>query len=263
MIAPAARLLRCFAALLLAGGVIAGDPVASGAEPPPAAAPAPAVQPKKPAADPNDLGQGLRYLRVGILDADAATVEAALSRPVVILDLRGAIAGEAATARFAAALQQTTTPSKPVFVLVGPDTPAELRAAIPDAPAILTVGAVANGVNVRIAVHTDPARDRAACAALAAGAAPASLIEEKLEKRRFDEARLAQAHAGGGDNPSEESDRPEASVKSDKLPSAAPPAEVPLKDLVLQRAVFLHRTLIALGRLPEPPVEKEPVAKSR
>ena len=255
MIAPAARLLRRIAALLLAGGVIAGGPVASGAEPPPTAR-APAAKPEKPAADPNDLGQGLRYLRVGNLDAEAATVEAALSRPVVILDLRGAIAGEAANARFAAALQQMATPAKPVFVLVGPDTPAALRAAIPDAPAILTVGAGANGVDARIAVKTDPARDRAACAALAAGAAPAGLIEEKLEKRRFDEARLAHAHAAGGDNSSEESDRPESSATSDKNPPATSPADAPLKDLVLQRAVFLHRALIALGRLPEPAPEK-------
>jgi hypothetical protein len=262
MIAPAARLLRCIAALLLAGGVIAGSPVASGAEPPPGA-PAPAAKPENVPADPNDLGQGLRYLRVGNLDAEAATVEAALTRPVVILDLRGANAGAAATARFAAALQQTANPAKPVFVLVGPDTPAALRAAIPDSPSSLTVGAAANGVSARIAVKTDPARDRAACAALAAGAAPASLIEEKVEKRRFDEARLAHAHAAGSDNSSEESDRPESSAMHEKDPSATPPADAPLKDLVLQRAVFLHRALIALGRLPEPAAEKEQVARSK
>ena len=35
--------------------------------------------------------------------------------------------------------------------------------------------------------------------------------------------------------------------------AAQPPPEAPVKDLVLQRAVYLHRALIALGHLVAPP----------
>ncbi|MBK8475942.1 MAG: hypothetical protein IPL39_06415 [Opitutaceae bacterium] len=113
---------------------------------------------------------------------------------------------------------------------------------MPAAPAILTLGYASPGFAPTLAVSTEPALDRAAVAALAAGRPARELIEEKLDKPRFDEARLARNHANGrrGDDaaPPDESKEPPAS-------------EVPVKDLVLQRAVFLHRALLALGRLPQ------------
>jgi hypothetical protein len=96
-------------------------------------------------------------------------------------------------------------------------------------------------------VSTDSAHDRAAVAALAAGRSWRELIEEKIDKPSYDEARLARNHANGHRN--EEGEPAPAAAKDKPDPAATP--EAPLQDLVLQRAVFLHRALLALGRLPQ------------
>ena len=193
--------------------------------------------------DSHDLGQGLRYARFADL-ADEQSAAAALAAPALVLDLRLATADPVAEARLRELLPQRGI-ARPLFLLLGADTPAALRAAVPAAPGVLTLGSAQAGFPVAVAVSTDLAHDRATVAELAAGRPLRELIEEKLDKPRFDEARLARAHANGRRN--DDDSAPPAADAKDKA-AAAP--EPPLKDLVLQRAVFLHRALLALGRLP-------------
>lgn len=221
---------------------------------------------EKPAADPLELGRGLRYFRFGA--GDDAAFATAKNAPALVVDLR--LAGEdiANVARLRELLA-TRDATRPLFVLLGADTPTALRAAISTAPGVLTLAGKDSGVAASVVIAVEPVSDRAAAEALAAGRTPRELVEEKIEKTRFDEARLARNHANGH----RDSDTTEApkDVKSTITSPASDPAPTPSSsatekdakpagpaaqpapphDLLLQRAVFLHRALLALGRIPE------------
>ena len=235
--------------LLTAGLAPAARADGTAAQPPAAPASTPAPQDKAEApADPNDLGRGLRYFRATALAADLATLEPALAAGPLVLDLRASQGDASAIARLQELLQRRTAAAdRPLFVLLAADTPAAVRAAVPAAPPIVTLGCAGPGYAPAVAVSTDSARDRAAVAALAAGRPVRELIEEKIDKTRYDEALLVRNHANGR-RPTEGAPPPAA--PKDK-PAAADAPEPPLQDLVLQRAVFLHRALLALGRLPQ------------
>lgn len=247
------------AVLWLAAGLLAAAPATEPASPPaaPAAAAAPTDRsdrsdPAAPPAnsDPADLGRGLRYFRVAALAADLPTLGPALAAGPLVLDLRAAQGDSVSTVRLQELLQHRAAGAeRPLFVLLASDTPEAIRAAVPAAPAILTLGCAGPGFAPALAVSTEPALDRAAVAALAAGRPPRELIEEKLDKPRFDEARLARAHANGRRGDDAGAPPPAAEPKDSPDATAAP--EAPVKDLVLQRAVFLHRALLALGRIPQ------------
>ena len=205
-----------------------------------------------------DLGRGLTYARLQQLPADDALLTTVWKAPALIIDLRHPVIAAEGTIF-------TDLPSRPrtapLFILVGPDTPASLLAALRDhAPALITIGLAAPGLTPDIALSLSPEADRRAYDALTAGTSPESLISENSTKHRFDEAALAHERENG----ETEDEGPKSKVESrEDVPptaTAAPePAgvhpttaapEKPLKDLVLQRSVQLHRTLLALGRLP-------------
>ncbi len=149
---------------------------------------------EKPAADPLELGRGLRYFRFGA--GDDAAFATAKNAPALVVDLR--LAGEdiANVARLRELLA-TRDATRPLFVLLGADTPTALRAAISTAPGVLTLAGKDSGVAASVVIAVEPVSDRAAAEALAAGRTPRELVEEKIEKTRFDEARLARNHANG------------------------------------------------------------------
>ena len=78
--------------------------------------------------------------------------------------------------------------------------------------------------------------------ALGQGTLPAILVTGKIEKERFDEATLVQEFNNG--NPDAEPP-PLPDPTRPKLNEAAP-VKAPLIDRVLQRAIQLHRALLAL-----------------
>lgn len=246
------------AVLFLAAGLLPAAPPAEPAAPPaaePAGAASQAARSDPPDSpensDPADLGRGLRFFRVAALATDLAALEPALAAGPLVLDLRAAHGDPVSNARLQELLQRRTTPAdtaRPLFVLLAADTPAAIRSAVPAAPAILTLGCAGPGFAPTLAVSTDPTLDRAAVAALAAGRPARELIEEKLDKPRFDEARLTRNHANGRRGGEDSAPSPGAEPDNQPVGGAAP--EAPVKDLVLQRAVFLHRALLALGRLP-------------
>jgi hypothetical protein len=206
-----------------------------------------------------DLGQNLSYLRV----AELPTGSPALGRPSLVLDLRFTTADATAAALLADQLRGRAP--KPTFVLVNAATAPAILAVLPQSPGLVTLGLPATGFAPDVVVNTTAADDRRAYAAPAAGTPIGQLIDDTLpDKPRDDEAALARLHTGGADESAAEAPAPDDSGENrtppappeDSPPStreprpASKPAPPRLLDLVLLRAVQLHRTLVAFGRIP-------------
>ena len=191
--------------------------------------------------EPIDLGANLAYLHIKSL-ADAApllsTAQSA-QRPLV-LDLRYATSEAAALSVFQTALARHPAP---LFILFSTATPQEIIAVVKQsAGAIITLSVAGADAPAQIQVKADPAADRLAYEALGQGTLPAILVAGKIEKERFDEATLVQEFKNG--NPDAEPP-PLPDPTQPKLNEAAP-VKAPLIDRVLQRAIQLHRALLAL-----------------
>lgn len=191
--------------------------------------------------EPIDLGANLAYLHIKNL-ADAApllsTAQSA-QRPLV-LDLRYATSEAAALSVFQTALARHPAP---LFILFSTATPQEIIAVVKQsAGAIITLSVAGADAPAQIQVKADPAADRLAYEALGQGTLPAILVTGKIEKERFDEATLVQEFKNG--NPDAEPP-PLPDPTQPKLNEAAP-VKAPLIDRVLQRAIQLHRALLAL-----------------
>lgn len=193
------------------------------------------------AASVHDLGQGLAYYRLIAVPADLPTTVTA----ACVLDLRYATSDVPAGDSLAAWLKSRVTPTKPVFILANADTsPALLRALAADQlpPGSLTLGLAAPGFSPDLPIRTTTESERRAYDAFATGTPLIDLVEEKITKPRHDEAEIVRRQAAR--EPLEtEGDFP-------KIDSAAPAAvaSAPLIDATLQRAVHLHRALLALRR---------------
>ena len=205
-----------------------------------------------PAAGPLDLGRNLTYLRLHHLPDDAAALKDVWSAPALIVDLRYPT-GEPAHALPAGLPARPGT--APLFVLVGPSTPVELLAAIRErAPGLITLGLPAPGLAPDIVLAVTPEIDRKAYDAFDAGTTADALINVKITKERFDEAALTREHDHGADDTPGPAEAPPPLPGPPATPAAAaapakPPEPPPLIDVVLQRAVQLHRALLALGKI--------------
>jgi hypothetical protein len=191
-----------------------------------------------------DLGQGLVFCRVHTLPGDLPTDEAVRRHPW-ILDVRYVAGDRAAATALTGWLKFHASAATPVLLLANAETSAVLLAPFTAADAItglIILGPARSDFTPDIAVTVKPGVERRAYHALETGAAIASLITEKVDKVRNDEAMLAREHLPDSalSNPPE-----------DSAGAAAPAAKSapPLLDPVLQRAVQLHRTLIALKRI--------------
>jgi hypothetical protein len=188
-----------------------------------------------------DLGRGLAYLRIYALPGDLAASPAA-GHPTV-LDLRYVQGGPAEAAGLLAWLKGHAGTHTPVFLLANVRTSAALLAPL-NSPESVTglviLGASAPGFEPDIALAVPAAAERRAYDALEKGAAIDSLVLARDDKPRNDEATLAKARladAGDGDE----------APAADEKPKPALPAQI--IDPVLQRAVQLHRSLLALKRI--------------
>ena len=194
-----------------------------------------------------DLGQGLAYARIRSVPADLPPAPTKLG--AIVLDLRYAGADVSGPGALGSWLQVRATRHTPVFVLVNADTaPALLDylANSPSLPGLVTLGPDIDHYEPDVPLSVDPAAERAAYDALDRGATLASLLTDQPDKPRHDEAVIAREHStpttGVDDNDSLPGDDEEDAA-------AAPPAPPPLIDGTLQRAVHLHRALLALKRL--------------
>ncbi len=190
-----------------------------------------------------DLGQGLAYLRVHSVAAnEAALRKATPSAGPLVLDLRYATADDAAAGILRSALAERPSGTL-LLILVSPSTPPALGPVIASVPA-LTLGAPGSTPAPKVVVQTDAAADRRAFDALDTGTELAKLISGRIEKERFDEATLVQEFKDGVHDPEPPPPVNPTAPKADAPAKDAPPAD-PI-DRVLQRAVHLHRALLAI-----------------
>ena len=188
------------------------------------------------AAPARDLGQGLSYYRVRELPRDLPSPES--GRPgACVLDLRFARAGETEASALRAWVRFNVSAHAPIFVLENSMTAPSLLAALPgNGPSGLIVLAPESARSAPdIAVRVSPSEDRRAYDALESGAAVESLLSDYPDKPRIDEAYLEKEHISDSDAPDIPTDKP------------VPPK--PLVDALLQRAVQLHRGLLALKKV--------------
>jgi len=191
-----------------------------------------------------DLGQGLLYCRVHTLPADLPT-DVAIRHHTWILDVRYVAGDRAAATALTGWLKFHASATTPVLLLANADTSGVLLAPFAAADAIaglIILGPSRADFAPDIAVAVTPEGERRAYHALETGTPIEALITEKIEKARNDEAMLAREHLPDSAlaNPPEEGT--DAGPRADKAPAQ-------LLDPVLQRAVQLHRTLIALKRI--------------
>lgn len=184
-----------------------------------------------------DLGEGLAYLRPADLPGDLPAATPGRP-PALVFDVRFLAATEEGATAFAHWLEVRVAQRGTVFVLANSDTSEPLRrrlAARRRGGGVVVIGIPADGFAPDLAVPSTAERERAAFAALAGGTPPAALLHDHPDKVRHDEARLTRAAAG---NPPTD-----AAVATDPRPPAPP------TDAALQRAVHLHRALLALRKI--------------
>ncbi len=202
--------------------------------------------PATSAAAPSDLGQGLLYCRVHALPADLPT--AGTGKSALVLDLRYATADDIGVTAFSAWLGFRTA-TQPVFILVNAGTdPALLHAlaARPQPSGVVVLGPPLSGFTPDVPLKISPETEHRAYDALDHGATIDSLIVEKIDKPRYDEAAMVKEHASDSEPAPDDED---AAAKPDTAKAKpAPPPQ--LIDLALQRAIQLHRALLALHRIP-------------
>ncbi len=190
------------------------------------------------ASEPTDLGQGLTYLRINSLIKSAQDLRAALLRPApLVLDLRYTTDEPGA----ADALRELNSqPAKPkLYVLVSPATPAAVAAILTaSSTPLVTLGVKDSIPTAQVIVAQTAEADRAAYDAFESGTPLDQLISGKIEKERFDEASLVHEFKNGN----HDAQPPEAG------PAKPGDSPRPPIDRVLQRAVHLHRALLALRR---------------
>ena len=192
-----------------------------------------------------DLGQGLNYVRLHTSE-EAATVlaPAAAGGGSLIIDLRYPTDGLNNPDAVRSALAKHS-PGLPVFLLVSPETPAGVAFLVKSlAEQTVTLGATGSWVPDKhgVLVEQTPEADRLAYAAFESGQPVATLIAGKIDKDRYDESTLMTEFRGGNTDP-----QPPPEPDPTKPKPAAEASDKPAPtDRVLQRAVHLHRALLAL-----------------
>ena len=198
-----------------------------------------------------DLGQGLVYHRAHALPAELPNADSPRGQPCV-LDLRFATGDADAAAALESWLKSHALPRTPVFVLANAATSSPVRAVLAhrtaNSPSLVVIGPQAAAFAPDLTLAVDADADRAAYDAADQGTPLAKLITEIVEKSRNDEASIARERLA----PPNDSDTPRPPPPDSPPAPATTPAPPPppaLLDRVLQRAVQLHRALLALKKI--------------
>lgn len=183
-----------------------------------------------------DLGEGLGYVRLQELPGDLIPSDASHVIPSVV-DVRYLLADTASASAFEAWLNVRVRSRAPVFVLANEATSPEVLQLLSRRTAgsgVVVVGTQAQQFEPDIRVLTTRDNERRAYEALAEGASLGSLLTDNPGKVRHDEASLSR-------------DRPEEATAEPAGKGGT--AERPPLDITLQRAVHLHRALMALRKI--------------
>jgi hypothetical protein len=183
-----------------------------------------------------DVGNGLVYVRVRAIPADLPPKPGGRVPPCII-DLRYVDGDNDAAAAFGAWLKFRATPRSPVFILANAETSRSLHKVLSGhdrGTGIAVVGIARGSFQPDVTVNATAEEERRAYDALEKGVEIGALLADNPNKVRNDEASLSKDRVA------------EASVEATEAPARPPPAPI---DATLQRAVHLHRALVALKRL--------------
>jgi hypothetical protein len=206
-----------------------------------------------------DLGQSLAYFRVTDARADqGGLVDTIARRPMLVIDLRGLASEADFVTALHAALAKPPAPHAVRIVLINSTTATSVVAALDDDAllSVITLAPRSPGLAADIQTTTTIEEDRRALTAFANGTPVEKLIDDTRDKRRYDEAKLVHDHVNGITPASDElpADADDDAVTSEpakekKTNGTEKKAEQPPRDLVLERAVQLHRALLALKKI--------------
>lgn len=198
-----------------------------------------------------DLGQGLVFYRVHEVPADLPAGAPTRKQPCV-LDLRYTKAGDKAANTLDTWLKAWISPTAPLLILANGATDRELRSVLnqfePE-QGVMLIGVPARDFRPDLSVQSSAENERQAYDALEKGTALPALLSDNPDKIRNDEATLAK------DRVPEIPVRDETAPQSAADPGAAPAsaeskiAARPPVDAALQRAVHMHRALVALKKI--------------
>jgi len=209
----------------------------------------------EPAQEQN-LGEGLAYFRVTNLAEQLPGIRAALEKnPALVLDLRGAV-GNTTAAR---ALRGALVPAKPDapvarLVLINAATAPAIAFALGggidenSVPRTVVIAPASANVPADVKAPGTAEDDKRACEAIAKGAPLATLLNHQPDKQRNDEAALVREQ-NGDEQEDAGTDTPGDSASAPASAASAPAKPAPLTDSVLQLAVQIHRSLLALKKL--------------
>jgi hypothetical protein len=186
-----------------------------------------------------ELGVGLGYFRVRELPADLPAKPAGRVTACV-LDLRYVSGDADAAAAVMTWLKFRASTRSPVFVLANTETSTALQKALAAherGTGILVVGIPGRQFRPDVAVTGSGQNERRAYDALDQGISTAVLLTDNPDKVRNDEASLSKDRLA------------EASADAAEGALAGKRAGPPPIDVTLQRAVHLHRALVALRKL--------------
>lgn len=182
-----------------------------------------------------DLGQGLRFFRIHELPADLPSTEKSGKPPPCVVDVRYA-RGDAESARaFEAWLRFRAQPRVPIFVLANGATDTALLRVLAQREVgggVVLIGVPSRNLKPDVTLKPDFGNERLAYDALEKGASLHSLLTDNPSKARNDEASLSRDRLA------------EASAEA-----ATEDGAPPVVDVGLQRAVHLHRSLVALKKI--------------
>jgi hypothetical protein len=182
-----------------------------------------------------DLGQGLLLHRAQEVPRDLPPPDA--QKRAVVLDLRYAGGDRSGAAALLAWMKFQASARTPVFVLANGETAPALRMALHDAQGIaglMSIGVPGQNFHPDIPVTTTAEAERRAYDALQSGATVAAVLTDNPDKVRNDEASLSKDRL--------------AEAAADAVTEPARNGTLPV-DATLQRAVHLHRALLALKKL--------------
>ena len=203
----------------------------------------------------HDLGSNLHYLRATTLSRqDLTNIANALKNfPALVLDLRSnSTADEPAAAELLEVIRQNTPPvhCTRLILLNGFTSPAIITSATQPITGVITLSPVSAALTSDVPVTITNEADQAAYTALSNGTALEKLLNANPEKTRYDEASLVRDHANGINRAKVEEPEPESPESEPPTAQEAAKAETATpSDLVLQRAVQIHRALVALKKL--------------
>ncbi|HWA87926.1 MAG TPA: hypothetical protein VG710_16980 [Opitutus sp.] len=194
-----------------------------------------------------DLGEGLLYYRAHEIPADLPA--AAPKSHALVLDLRYTSATPGGASALAGWMKSRATADWPVLVILNSETSPALRAAFAaghrPGPGVITLAPRSSALTPDISLPVSTDADRRAYDALEHGATVESLVTENADKPRHDEAELAHEHA----NPPPEPDDLDSLADEPAADKDTPAPPAPIVDRLLERAIQLHRGLLALHRI--------------